>query len=360
MLQTPLNAIHRRLNAKLVDFAGYEMPIQYTSIMEEHLAVRNSVGVFDVSHMGEFEIRGPGALKFLQNITINEVATLTEGKVQYTAMCYEDGGIIDDLLLYNCGTYYMAVVNASNLKKDLEWMRTHAGSDVEISDRSAQTALLALQGPRSLDVLTKVATIPLGSMQYYRFVNSTIADIPILISRTGYTGELGFEMYFDASPEKAEKIWNLLFEAGEEFGIKPVGLGARDTLRLEMGFCLYGNDIDSTTNPLEAGLGWITKLEKQSFIGKEALVNVKTKGLKRRLMGFLLPERSIARHGYPIKGEGRMIGQVTSGSFSPVLGKAIAMGYIETDFAVPGAEAIIEIRGQEVRAQITKMPFIKK
>lgn len=360
MKQTPFTNIHRSLNAKLVEFAGFEMPIQYSGIIDEHLAVRNSVGVFDVSHMGEFVVRGPGALRFLQNVTINDVTHLSPGKVQYTAMCYDDGGIVDDLLLYHCGDYYMLVVNAANLKKDFDWLSSHVGSDVTLEDQSDATALLAVQGPNSLAVLQPLCDADLGSLAYYSFLRATIAGIPVLISRTGYTGELGFEIYVNADYARATALWNEIFKAGASFGIKPVGLGARDTLRLEMGFCLYGNDIDPTTNPIEAGLGWITKTEKGDFVGKANIAAARQTGPSRRLVGLVLPDRALARKGYEITLGGLPVGIVTSGNFSPILKRGIAMGYVKSEYAKPGTELAVSVRGQQVPATVTKPPFVKK
>ena len=296
--KTPLYSLHTALGAKMVEFAGFEMPVHYSSIIEEHLAVRRSVGVFDVSHMGEFYVRGKGALSFLQKVTINDVARLKPGRVQYTAMCYEDGGIIDDLLIYRMENQYLLVVNASNLQKDYDWLQAQKFGDIELENVSDATAQLAVQGPKYMATLQKLTKENLSKVEYYTFTQGILAGVPMVISRTGYTGELGFELYFDADIETAKKIWNAVFEAGEEFGIQPVGLGARDTLRTEMGFCLYGNDIDKTTNPLEAGLGWITKLSKKEFNGRTSLLKVREEGLKQKLIGFTLPERTLARHGY--------------------------------------------------------------
>lgn len=358
MKRTPFNDIHKALGAKMVDFAGFEMPVQYSGIIEEHLAVRKAVGLFDVSHMGEFEVRGRDALPFLQYVTINDVAKLAEGKVQYTAMCYDNGGIVDDLLLYHLGDRYLLVVNASNIQKDFEWLMSHRFGDVQLTDVSERTALLAVQGPQSLATLQKISSTDLSALAYYHFTRGTIAGIPMIISRTGYTGELGFELYLEAEPLNCEKVWKAIVEAGKEFGISPAGLGARDTLRLEKGFCLYGNDIDQTTLPLEAGLGWITKLDKGDFIGKQAMMEAKSSGLKRRLVGFTLPDKVIARHGYPLMVNGRSVGHVTSGTFSPVLQRGIAMGYVETAYASVGSTVNVQVRGKDVPATIVKIPFV--
>ncbi|MDZ7766649.1 MAG: glycine cleavage system aminomethyltransferase GcvT [Melioribacteraceae bacterium] len=264
MKKTKLYEVHKKLNAKLVDFAGYEMPVQYSSIIDEHKTVRNLVGVFDVSHMGEIFVEGENALSFVQYITTNNASKLTDGRVQYSAMCYEDGGIVDDLLVYRISeNKFMLVVNASNKDKDFEWMKKNNKFDAELNDKSDDYSLLAVQGPNSQKVIQKLTDVNLEEIEYYHFVQTKVAGVEMILSRTGYTGELGYELYFTGGESTAEKVWNAIFEAGEEFEIKPVGLGARDSLRLEMGFCLYGNDIDKTTNPLEAGLGWITKLEKR-------------------------------------------------------------------------------------------------
>lgn len=336
------------------------MPVQYSGIIEEHLAVRSRVGVFDVSHMGEFEVRGSDALAFLQRMTINDVSKLAQGKAQYSAMCYDDGGIVDDLLVYHCDDHYMLVVNASNIPKDFDWLKTHLHGDVQLRDASDETALLAVQGPKSLATLQKLTKVDLAKIEYYHFVGGALAGVPMIISRTGYTGELGFEIYFRAEQRSAREVWDAIFEAGKEFGIVPVGLGARDTLRLEMGFCLYGNDIDKTTNPLEAGLGWITKLDKEDFIGKPVLAHARQEGLKRKLVAFKLSERTLPRHGYPLKSNGTVVGHVTSGTFSPTLQQGIGMGYISAEYAKPDNQVNVEIRGKELPATIVKLPFLQK
>ncbi|MBI5477040.1 MAG: glycine cleavage system aminomethyltransferase GcvT [Ignavibacteriales bacterium] len=362
MKPTAFNALHKKLGAKLVEFAGYEMPIQYTGIIDEHKAVREAVGIFDVSHMGEFKIEGHGALELVQKITVNDAAKLTDGKVQYSAMCYPDGGIVDDLLVYRMKNHFMLVVNAANLQKDFDWIKSNINnSNVTLTDDSDKTSLLAVQGPKSLATLQKLTGANLSSLNYYSFLEADLAGIEMIISRTGYTGELGFELYFDSSISISERIWNAIMEAGKEYNIKPIGLGARDTLRLEMGFCLYGNDIDKSTNPLEAGLAWITKLDKTNFNAKDVLLNVKKTGLSRKLTGFVVDdERAFPRHGYDILSGGEKIGVVTSGTVSPILGKAIGMGYVATNFAEPDSEISILIRNKEVKAKIVKIPFIKK
>lgn len=359
MKKTKFYPIHEKLGAKIVDFAGFKMPVLYSSIIAEHKAVRSSVGVFDVSHMGEIFIRGDKALDFVQHITVNDAALLYDGRVQYSAMCYEDGGIVDDLLVYRISEKeFMLVVNASNKDKDFEWMKKNNSFGVDIVDESDDYSLLAVQGPNSKKTIEKICNKPLD-LEYYHFFNANVAGVEILLSRTGYTGELGYELYFKGDESVAEKVWNALFESGKEFNIQPVGLGARDSLRLEMGFCLYGNDIDQTTNPLEAGLGWITKLKKPSFIGKDVLVKVKEEGLKRKLVPMISEEKSFPRHGYDLSVNGKKVGYITSGTVSPILDKAIAMGYVDIDFAKEGNQINFLIRGKEIPAVITKLPFIK-
>ncbi|HEX9614443.1 MAG TPA: glycine cleavage system aminomethyltransferase GcvT [Bacteroidota bacterium] len=362
MKRTPFYERHVAAGAKMIGFAGYDMPVQYPmGIVQEHLAVRNAVGVFDVSHMGEFEIRGKDALAFLQKATVNDVSKLTEGKVQYSALLYEHGGIVDDVLLYHCGEYYMMVVNASNITKDLDWLRSHATGNVAVDDVSDKTALLAVQGPRSAEALQSLASFDLSSLAYYRFRRSTIAGVPMIVSRTGYTGELGFELYFDATEERhALKIWDAVFQAGAALGISPVGLGARDTLRLEMGYCLYGNDIDENTNPLEAGLGWITKMEKGDFIGRESLLKVRKGEGGRALVGFTMPEKTLARHGFALKAGKAVVGAVTSGTFSPSLQRGIGLGYVERSLAAPGSSVTVDVRGREIEASIVELPFVRR
>ncbi|MDI6765605.1 MAG: glycine cleavage system aminomethyltransferase GcvT [Bacteroidota bacterium] len=362
MKRTTFYNIHKQLGAKIVEFAGYEMPIQYNSIINEHMAVRTNVGIFDVSHMGEFVIQGKDALSLVQKVTTNDASKLKEGKVQYSAMCYPDGGIIDDLLVYRMKDHFMVVVNASNLKKDFDWIKSNVNNlDARVINKSDDIALLAIQGPKSLMTLQKLTSVNLSAVSYYSFVVAKLADIDMIISRTGYTGELGFELYFEAVPSIGERIWNAVEEAGREFDIQPIGLAARDTLRLEMGFCLYGNDIDQTTNPLEAGLGWITKFEKGDFIGHEALSKIKGEGIKRKLVGFTInEERAFPRHGYEIRLDGKSIGHVTSGTVSPVLDIGIGMGYVEVSAAQPGNSISILIRNKETKAKVVSMPFIKK
>ncbi len=344
----------------MVEFAGFQMPVQYSGIIDEHLAVRKSVGVFDVSHMGEFTVQGKDALAFLQKMTVNDVSKLREGKVQYSAFCYENGGIIDDLLVYRMADRYMVVVNASNTSKDFEWLQSHLFGDVKLTDVSDATALIAIQGPMAMGTLQKLTGVNLSKIEYYAFVQGALADVPMIISRTGYTGETGFELYFEADREKAEHVWSAIFQAGKEFGIKPIGLGARDTLRLEMGYCLYGNDIDQSTNPLEAGLGWITKFNKGDFNGRGAMLTLKDQGLKRCLVGFAIADRVIARHGSEILHNGKVVGSVTSGTFSPSLQKSVGMGYVASELKNPGTPLAVLVREKEVPATITAIPFLHK
>jgi aminomethyltransferase len=359
MKQTPFHSFHQQLGAKIVPFAGYEMPIQYAGIMEEHKRVRSAVGVFDVSHMGEFTVKGAGATAFLQRLTLNDVSKLFPGRIQYSAMCYEDGGIIDDLLVYNIAPdHYMIVVNASNIEKDFAWMKEHLPAGVVLRNDSDDIALLAVQGPRTEATLQKLTSVVLSQIQYYHFVEGTLAGVKMIISRTGYTGEAGFELY--CAPSDAAKVWTAVFDAGKEFGIAPIGLGARDTLRLEMGFCLYGNDIDQTTNPLEAGLGWITRMDKPDFLGKAALERIKKEGIRRKLVGMVLPEKSVARHGYPISADGAPTGIVTSGTFSPTLEKGIAMGYVAAGHTASGTTVDIDVRGTKKQATVVSLPFLSK
>jgi aminomethyltransferase len=374
MKRTPFYEIHKNLGAKIVPFAGYEMPVLYAGIMEEHKAVRNAVGVFDVSHMGEFYAKGANALSFLQSITVNDVSKLTPGKAQYSAMCFDDGGIVDDLLIYMLAeNSYMIVVNASNIDKDWEWMKKHCPSDVKFENKSDETALLAIQGPKSLETMSrfldsvstgfqkteqKLTSSNLSTIPYYNFVQGAVAGVEMIISRTGYTGELGFEIYFNIS--HAEKIWNAIFDAGKEFGIAPIGLGARDTLRLEMGYCLYGNDIDQTTNPIEANLGWITKLNKGEFVAKSILEKTKTNGPKRKLVGMMLTDKAVPRHGYPLVVNGANVGVVTSGTFSPSLEKGIAMGYVNVPYTEVGSKIVVDVRGKMIDATVVALPFLKK
>jgi len=356
--KTALYDTHVALGAKMVEFGGYLMPVQYRGIIEEHRKVRASVGVFDVSHMGEFEIRGSGALDFLQRMTINNVAKLEANQAQYSALCYPDGGIVDDLIVYRLADHYMLVVNAGNLQKDFDWLKQHVDGSAQLINISDETSLLAVQGRHAQATLQKLTKMDLAAIKYYWFAQDEMAGVPVFISRTGYTGEDGFEVGFPATHSK--KMWDAIFTAGKEFDIEPIGLGARDTLRLEMKFCLYGNDIDQATLPIEAGLGWITKLDKGDFIGREPIAKMKAAGIPRTLVGFEVEGRAIARHGYPILKDGKQIGQVTSGTFSPSLEKAIGLGLIETAHNVIGAEISIDARGRIAKARIVKTPFYQR
>ena len=360
MKKTTLYPVHEKLGAKIVEFAGYLMPIQYSSIIAEHNAVRHSVGVFDVSHMGEIFVSGKKAKDFVQYITVNDASKLYPGRVQYSAMCYDDGGIVDDLLVYQFSDEkFLLVVNASNIEKDFSWMNENNKFGVVLENRSDDYSLIAVQGPNSNKILQKICDKEIN-LEYYHFFEAKVAGFEMILSRTGYTGELGYELYFKGDEQTAEHIWNKIFEAGMEFNIKPVGLAARDSLRLEMGYMLYGNDIDKTTNPLEAGLGWITKLQKENFIGRDILLKVKSGGLTRKLVAMLGNDKSFPRHGYEIKADNIRIGEVTSGTVSPVLEKPIAMGYVDVSCAAEGNEVNIVIRGRETPVKIIKLPFIKK
>ncbi|PST84115.1 glycine cleavage system protein T [Pedobacter yulinensis] len=359
MKNTALTDKHLSLGAKMVPFAGYNMPVQYEGINAEHAAVRNSVGVFDISHMGEFILKGEGALDLIQKITSNDASKLYPGKVQYSCLPNTTGGIVDDLVIYCLDEKsYLLVVNASNIGKDWNWISQHNTEGVEMVDISDKTSLLAVQGPRAADALQGLTDIDLGSMGYYSFEKGNFAGFDnVLVSATGYTGAGGFEIYFDN--DKASAIWDAIFEAGKPYGIKPIGLGARDTLRLEMGFCLYGNDIDDTTSPLEAGLGWITKFTKP-FTNSAQLQAQKEAGIARKLVGFEMVDRGIPRHDYPIVDEaGNTIGRVTSGTQSPSLQKAIGLGYVDKAFSKEGSEIFVSIRNNSIKAKVVKLPFYK-
>ncbi len=359
MKNTALTSVHTNLGAKMVPFAGYNMPVQYEGINAEHDTVRKSVGVFDVSHMGEFILKGENALDLIQRVCSNDASKLIDGKVQYSCLPNEEGGIVDDLLVYRMDEKsYMLVVNASNIEKDWNWIQKYNTKNVEMHNISDKTSLLAVQGPKATETLQKLTDINLSEMEYYSFKKGVFAGVEnVLVSATGYTGAGGFEVYFEN--ENAEKIWNAIFEAGAEFGIKPIGLGARDTLRLEMGFCLYGNDINDTTSPIEAGLGWITKFSKE-FTNSKKLQAQKEAGVQRKLVGFEMIDRGIPRHDYKIVDtEGIEIGIVTSGTQSPSLQKAIGMGYVKTELAKENSEIYISIRDQKVKAKIVKYPFYK-
>ncbi|MCX2576021.1 glycine cleavage system aminomethyltransferase GcvT [Pedobacter sandarakinus] len=360
MKNTALTEKHIALGAKMVPFAGYNMPVTYEGINAEHATVRNGVGVFDVSHMGEFILKGEHALDLIQRVTSNDASKLYDGKVQYSCLPNLDGGIVDDLLVYRIDEKsYMLVVNASNIEKDWNWIQKFNTEGVEMHNISDRTSLLAIQGPKAADALQGLTDVNLASMEYYTFVKGTFAGVEnVVISATGYTGAGGFEIYFDN--EHADTIWDAIFEAGAAYNIKPIGLGARDTLRLEMGFCLYGNDIDDTTSPIEAGLGWITKFSKP-FTNAESLQAQKEAGVQKRLVGFEMIDRGIPRHDYEIAdAEGNIIGKVTSGTQAPSLQKAIGMGYVAKDFAKEGSEVFVLIRNTPIKAKIVKFPFYKQ
>lgn len=360
MKVTAFNEFHKRAGAKLVEFAGYEMPIEYSGIKDEHMTVRESVGVFDVSHMGEFWVKGPNALDLVKKITSNDPMLLKPGQAQYTCFPNGKGGIVDDLLVYFYEPdKYMLVVNAANIEKDWNWVSEQNDVGAELENASDNISQLAIQGPKATETLQKLTDINLSEIRFYTFVTGKIAGVEdVIISATGYTGAGGFELYF--RNDVAEKIWNAIFEAGEEFGIKPVGLGARDTLRLEMGYCLYGNDIDDTKSPIEAGLGWITKFNNgRKFIDREFLMMQKNEGVSRKLRGFIMLERGIPRHGYElVNSEGSVIGEVTSGTMSPVLNKGIGMGYLAKEYSAFGTQIFVKIRNKMIPAEIVKLPFI--
>ena len=359
MKNTALTATHEALGAKMVPFAGYNMPVQYEGVTIEHQTVRDSVGVFDVSHMGEFLIEGPNALDLVQKVTSNDASKLTVGKAQYSCMPNEDGGIVDDLIVYRIkDETYLLVVNASNIEKDWNWIQSKNDVGAEMKDLSEAYSLLAIQGPKAVEAMQSLTSHDLSAIQFYTFEIGDFAGIDnVIISATGYTGSGGFEIY--CKNEEVQQVWDKVFEAGADFGIKPIGLAARDTLRLEMGYCLYGNDIDETTSPIEAGLGWITKFTKE-FTNSEALLKQKENGVDRKLIAFELDERGIPRQGYDIvDGNGNIIGNVTSGTQSPSLGKGIGMGYVPKIFAKSGSKINIQVRKKAIPATVVKLPFYK-
>ena len=354
--RTPLYAAHVKAGARMVPFGGWEMPVQYRGIVEEHRTVRAAVGCFDVSHMGELEVEGPGALAALQRLTTNDVAALETGQVQYSVLCYPHGGIVDDLTVYRLAAErYMITVNASNIDKD--WAHVTEGGEGNARWRNVSdaTGLIAVQGPRAEALVGRLADVDVTRIGYYRFAEGRVAGAPALISRTGYTGEDGFELYVGAGD--SERLWDALLEGGRADGAAPIGLGARDTLRLEMRYALYGNDIDDTTNPLEAGLGWVVKPAKGEFIGREAIERVRAAGPARRLVGVEMTERAVARHGYPVVKDGAAVGVVTSGSYGPSVDRYIAMAYVASAHAAVGTELGVEIRGQAKSARVVKTPF---
>jgi len=355
--KTPFYNKHVENNGKIILFAGFLMPIQYRSIIQEVKRVRTTVGMFDVSHMGRIEVSGAGAIDFVNKITTNDPYKLANFQAQYSVMCYPDGGIVDDIVVYKLPDKFLLVVNAANRAKDYEWMLSNKIGDINIINVSDEVAQLAIQGPKAEPVMQKIVDISLERIGFYRSAMGRVAEIHSLITRTGYTGEDGFEIYFDAT--HAERVWDAVLDAGKEFDVEPVGLGARDTLRLEMKYCLYGNDIDETTTPLEAELGWITKLDKGDFIGRDALLKQKATGIKRKLVAFEMMDRVIPRHNYKIFKDDEEIGRVTSGNFSPSINKCIGLGYVNTPFDEIGTVITVECRGKPAKAIVVKPPFYK-
>jgi aminomethyltransferase len=357
LLRTPLHAEHVALGAKLVPFAGYQLPIQYpTGITAEHNAVRTAAGLFDVSHMGEFVVRGERALEFVQRLSTNDASKLEVGQAQYSTLLDDGGKLLDDLLVYRYPDRWMLVVNGANREKDLARVRSFAAEyGVELEDATDAVALLALQGPKAQAILARLTDADLDAIRYYRFAEGEVDGVPATLSRTGYTGEDGFELYLPA--DRAAGVWRCLLEAGRDDGLVPAGLGCRDSLRLEMGYALYGNDLDEETTPLEAGLGWVVKMAKGDFAGRDALARQKEEGIRRRLVGFRLKERGFPRHGYPVVAAGEEVGTVTSGVLSPTLGVGIGMAYVPAELAAPGTEIGISIRGTPVPAEVVRPPF---
>jgi aminomethyltransferase len=362
LLHTPFTEKHIAFGAKMAAFAGYNMPISYTGINDEHAAVRNNAGVFDVSHMGEFILKGPGALDLIQRTTSNDASKLATGKAQYSCLPNKEGGIVDDLIVYCLeeNNTYMLVVNASNIQKDWDWLSHHNENGVEMFDISQKTCLLAIQGPNATRILQPLTDVDIMNLKYYTFVRGRFAGVDnVILSATGYTGSGGIEMYFEDKEDNATTIWDTIFKAGMPQGLKPIGLGARDTLRLEMGYCLYGNDIDDLTSPLEAGLGWITKFTKD-FTNRAELERQKNEGVSRRLVGFEMVDKGIPRHGYELRdADGNSLGVVTSGTQAPSLGKAVGMGYVSTAHSAIDSEIFVDVRGRLLKAKVVKMPFSK-
>lgn len=362
MKKTPFTEKHIALGAKMAEFAGYNMPISYTGINDEHATVRKNAGVFDVSHMGEFILKGSNAKALIQKVFTNDISKIKEGQAQYGCFTNEEGGIIDDLIVYCLeeDKSYMLVVNASNIEKDWAWLEKQNTDNAEMHNISDKTALLAIQGPNAVEIIQELTDLDLTHQKYFTFLKGTFAGVDnVIVSATGYTGSGGVEIYFEDKNDDAEIIWNAIFKAGEPKGLKPIGLAARDTLRLEKGFCLYGNDIDEKITPLESGLGWVTKFTKD-FIGKEALQKQKENGVSRRLVGLEMIDRGIPRHDYKIKdSEGNEIGFITSGTQAPSLSKAIAMGYVTKDFSKEGSEVFISVRDKNLKAKVVKIPFLK-
>lgn len=357
--KTALHAAHRRAGAKMVEFAGWEMPVQYSGVIDEHMAVRSRAGLFDVSHMGEIELRGAGALEFCQRISANDVARMKVSQAQYNLLLQESGGVVDDVIFYRLDAdSFLVCVNASNSEKDFNWMRQQAGRDVEVTNVSARYAQLALQGPLAEKILQALTALALHELRAFHFQFADVAAVRCLVSRTGYTGEAGFELYCDV--DAAETLWRALLDAGAADGLVPAGLGARDTLRLEMGYPLYGHELDETTTPFEAGLDWVVKLSKPEFIGRPTLVRQKAEGTPRRLVALELVEPGIARSGYELYRHHRAVGRVTSGTKSPTLGKSIALGYLSREAAQSSDDIDVEIRGRRTRAKIVSLPFVRR
>ena len=362
MKQTPLNQTHRDLGARMVDFGGWDMPVQYSGVIDEHQAVREAAGLFDVSHMGEIEVSGGNALTFIQRLTINDAAKLVDGQVQYSAMCYPEGGVVDDVTLYRFNeSRYLFCVNASNADKDFAWMEQilaeSAITDVTLTNRSDEFAQIALQGPKAETTLAGLTSIVLSDLVYYHFCEGVVAGVEMVVSRTGYTGEDGFELYLPASA--AVEVWRQLMTTGAPHGLLPIGLGARDTLRLEKGYALYGHELSREISPLEAGLAWITKLDKEDFVGKAALVALKAGGVPRRRVGLVMQERGIPREGYPVFVGDREVGVITSGTMSPTLKVGVALALVEPDVAKADTELLVAIRNRRMGAKVTRPPFVK-
>lgn len=361
MKNTPFTEKHKALGAKMAEFAGYNMPISYTGINDEHATVRNNAGVFDVSHMGEFMLKGENALDLIQRVTTNDASKLTAGKAQYSCLTNENGGIVDDLIVYCIeeNKVYMLVVNASNIEKDWNWISKFNSKNVEMHNISEKTCLLAIQGPNATKILQPLTDMDIMNLKYYTFVRGKFAGVDnVIVSATGYTGSGGVEIYFEDKDGNADKIWDAIFEAGKAQGLKPIGLGARDTLRLEMGYCLYGNDIDDTTTPLEGGLGWITKFTK-NFTAREIIEKQKAEGIKRKLVGFEMVDKGIPRHGYEIvDNSGNKIGEVTSGTQAPSLGKAVGLGYVTKENSGIDSKIYVKVRDKQLEAKVVKFPFV--
>jgi aminomethyltransferase len=360
--KTPLNQIHRELGARMVDFGGWDMPVQYSGVIDEHLAVRQAAGLFDVSHMGEVEVTGPDALAFIQHLTINDASKLVDGQVQYSAMCYPEGGIVDDVTLYRFNeSHFLFCVNASNTDKDFAWMQQVLAEstlvDVTLNNRSEEFAQIALQGPKAEEILSALTAIPLADLVYYHFCEGEVAGVEMILSRTGYTGEDGFELYLPSS--SAVEVWQQLMTVGASHGLLPIGLGARDTLRLEKGYALYGHELSREISPLEAGLAWITKLDKADFVGKAALVAQKAEGVPRRRVGLIMQERGIPREEYPVFVGDREVGVVTSGTMSPTLKLGVALALVAPDVAKADTELEVAIRNRRMQAKVARPPFVK-